>query len=63
MKTKRYYSTHYDDYHNICGYVMAEEHEDHLTITRSQYSRALHNLTIGGDAGVCWHTDKPVRII
>ncbi len=58
MKTKIYYSTWYDDTDKICGYVWAIDRGNYFTINQSQYNRALKKRTIGGTAGIKWHTEK-----
>lgn len=57
------YSTHYDTTNKICGYVFAQEHKNHYTITERQYNRALKNRTIGGIAGLNFYADKPVYVV
>ena len=57
------YSTHYDDTNRICGYVMAKEEKDHYTINERQYKMCLKNRTVGGDAGIKFHSDKPVYVV
>lgn len=56
------YSTHYDTTNKICGYVFAEEHSDHYEISKRQYDRCMKNRTVGGDAGINFHADKPVYV-
>lgn len=66
---KIYYSTYYDTTNKICGYVLATEKEDCYLINENQYKNALKKRTIGGDAGIKFHTffsnvpEKPVRVI
>ena len=59
---KIYYKTAYDTTERICGYVLAEDHNDCYTITKQQYNRALKNRTVGGDAGLIFESEKPVFV-
>ena len=56
------YSTAYDNYDNICGYVLAYDDGNHLIINRRQYARALSKRTIGGNVAIIWHTDRDIKI-
>ena len=58
-----YFSTCYDSDDSICGYVIPkEESDDYYVISTKQYLRALKKRTIGGDAGIKFHADKPVYV-
>lgn len=64
MKKKKriYFSTWYDDTDTICGYVYATDYGWYYKINQKQYNRALKKRTIGGTAGIKWHTDKIVDV-
>lgn len=59
-----YFHTAYDDPENVCGFIVARysSDTDQYYITKDQYKRALKKRTIGGDAGLVFHTDKDVII-
>ena len=59
---KIYYGTHYDSNEKVCGYVIPKETAEYYVITKAQYKRALKKRTVGGDAGINFHADKPVYI-
>ena len=60
-----YFHTAYDDPENVCGFIVAHYFSDTdvYYITKDQYKRALKKRTIGGDAGIVFHTDKEVIIL
>lgn len=63
-KIRVYYHTEYDSLERVCGYVMARDRGNNwIEITTKQYKRCLNNRTIGGTAGIVFHTDLNIALI
>ena len=62
MKKIIAYHTAYADPPYVIGYVIAKDAGACYIISERAYKNALKRRTIGGDAGIIFRADKPVRI-